>query len=92
MSNTNTATLNDIDIIGDFIDEEIAKPKKAHTRQTATKRIKIRSGVEVARDDYKRRKQQARKEIKRLRRMIKLQHMHIKQAKATYKIIKLSSK
>lgn len=78
----------------DFIEDEInaAKTTKAHTRKVATKtrRIKVRSSVEVARDEFKRAKRVHRAEVKKARRVIKQHHLLIKQARGTYKLIKLS--
>lgn len=82
--------IDDIDLIEDEINA--TKNKTAHTRKGATpkaKRIKVRSSVEVAKDEFKRAKRVHRAEIKRAKRVIKQHRLLIKQARGAYKLIKL---
>lgn len=81
--------LDDIDLIED----EIKATKSAHTRKGATARkIKVRSSVEVARDNYKAAKRVHKAQIKKLRQNIKTHKLMIRQAKTAYKIIKNNDK
>lgn len=75
----------------DFITDDINRTVKAHSRTTTNgKRIKVRSSVEVAKDDYKRAKALHKANIKKLKQNIKTYKLMIKQARNTYKLIKLS--
>ena len=83
---TKTEKLDDID----FITDEINSIKRSsHKRDVQGKKIKVRSSLEVAQDDYKKAKQTHLKEIKRLKSQIKQHKLMMKQAKNTLKIIKL---
>jgi hypothetical protein len=82
-------TADDIDFITDDINA-IKKSKVAHTRVTATKKIKVRSGLEVARDSYKATRKLHRQAIKSLKRAIKAHKLQVKQARNSYKLIKLN--
>ena len=85
---TTTAPLDDIDLITDDINRTL---KASHTRSSSTgRRIKVRSSVEVARDDYKRAKKLHKANIKKLKQNIKSHRLMIKQARNTYRLIKLS--
>ena len=81
--------LDDIDFIQDDI-EAIKKSKVAHKRQTATKKIRVRSGIEVALDNYRASRKLHRQAIKGLRRSIKTHKLMIKQARNNYRLVKLS--
>lgn len=83
--------MDDIDFITDEITKE-KQTKKAHSRKTETKRIKVRSSVEVAKDNFKQAKRLHRSQIKSLRRNIKTHKLMIRQARNTYRLIKLSNK
>lgn len=85
---TTTEPKDDIDFITDDINRTL---KASHTRNTQTgKRIKVRSSVEVAKDDYKRAKKLHKANIKKLKQNIKSHRLMIKQARNTYRLIKLS--
>ena len=72
---------------------ETTKIKKGHKRIMAnTKKIKVRSSVEVAKDNYKKAKQVHKDDIKGLRRNIRSHRLMIRQARNTYKIVKLQEK
>jgi hypothetical protein len=82
--------MDDIDYITDDI-EAIKKQNKAgHTRKTEAKRIKVRSSVEVARDNYRASKRLHRKAIRQLKRSIKTHKLQIRQARNTFKLVKLT--
>ena len=83
-------TLDDIDMI---YDEALAvkAPKKAHKRSTGSKHIKVRSSLEVAKDEYKSARNVHKAQIKRAKRAIKQHKLMIKQARGTYKLIRLSA-
>ena len=84
-------TLDDIDFITDEIND-IKQNKSSHKRQTAKKQIKVRSSVEVAKDERNRIRQLHKDAIKRLKLQISIHKLQIKQAKTNYKLIKLNSK
>lgn len=79
--------MDDIDFIEDEINAE--KTRKAHTRKVGKQKIVVRSSVEKAKDDYKEAKRIHKDKIRGLKRNIKTHKLMIKQAKNTYKIIKL---
>lgn len=74
-----------------FLEDDI-KTIKGHTRKTEGKKIKVRSSVQVAKDDKKRVYRIQKTNIKRLKRQIKLAKIMKKQAKNRYKVIKLEEK
>lgn len=76
--------MDDIDMITDEISNI-----KAHTRKHNGKRIKVRGTLDVARDDYRKARRLHRNNIKGLRTSIKAHKLMIKQARTTYKIIKM---
>lgn len=82
-------TADDIDFIHDDI-ESIKQSKIAHKRKLGVKHIKIRSGVEVSKDNYKASRKLHRNQIKSLKRSIKVHKLMIKQARDSYKLIKLN--
>lgn len=83
------AAIDDIDFITDDI-QSIKELKKAHTRTVSKKTIKIRSSVDKAKSDYKTAKQLHRNNIKSLHRNIRTHKLMIKQARNTYRLVKLS--
>lgn len=68
--------------------------KKAHKRKEATpkKTITVQSPDDRALTEYKRAKQLQRENIKRACRDIVSYHLLMKQARTTYKLMKLSNK
>lgn len=75
------AKLDDIDAIFEET-EAIKHPKKAHKRRSNSKTITVRSTLDIALDDYK--------EAKRIQKKnIKVARLLIKQAKNTYRLVKL---
>jgi len=88
----------------DFIEQDIIKVKKsAHTRKVEGKKIRVRSSVEKARDDYKLAKREHKNRIKAIkaqarlnariaRNNVKAHRNMIATAKTTYKAIKLAGK
>ena len=84
-------------------EDEVAKAKAGHTRKVGKKQIKIRSSVEVARDNYKQARKTHRAEIKALKAKMRLErriarnnikaHRNlIASAKTSYKAIKLADR
>lgn len=55
-------TADDIDTLFEEI-TEIKQPKKAHMRTVKGKKIKVRSGVQLARDEYKKARKHHREAI-----------------------------
>jgi hypothetical protein len=82
--------MDDIDYITDDIQAIKKQNKAGHTRKAETKRIKVRSSVEVARDNYRASKRLHRKAIKGLKNTIRIHKLQIRQAKDAYKLVKLS--
>ncbi|HWT40486.1 MAG TPA: hypothetical protein VN081_04460 [Dongiaceae bacterium] len=81
-------------------EDEMTKAKAGHTRKVQGKKIRVRSSVEVAKDNYKLAKRTHKAEIKKLkaqmrldikiaRNNIKAHRNLIASAKTTYKAIKL---
>ncbi len=69
--------------------------KSEHVRKGATpksKKIKVRGSVEVARDNYRNAKRLHRQQIRQLRANIASHKLMIKQAKTTYKLVKLADR
>lgn len=72
---------------------ETPRPKKiAHERNMVTKKTQVRSSVEKAKDDYKTTRQAHKNEIAKLRNQIKMHKLLMKQAKNSYKLVKLTNK
>lgn len=85
--------LEDEDINDLYLESEAIKATRtAHTRTSKTTKIKVRSSLEKARDDYKRAKRLQRDNIRRARQQIKSYKLLKKQARTTYRIIKLAQK
>lgn len=87
----NAATLDDINII--YEDAEVEKKKRlkrAHTKNVASKTIKVRSSVQEAKDDYKAAKKLHKASIALEKRKIKSYKILIQQARNSYRLIKLS--
>lgn len=85
--------MDDIDTIfieATNIKKQLPQMKKHHTRTNHTKQIKVRSSVEVAQDNYKATRRLQKANIKRAKQQIKSYKLLIKQARTTYKLIKLS--
>lgn len=83
--------MDDIDTIFEEA-TALKQPKKAHKRTTGEKIIKVKSSVEAARASYKAARKQHRASIKRLKRDIKSHRLMIKQARGTYRLIKMQEK
>ena len=79
--------LDEIDLI---TDEITALTKPAHSRKVGKKTIKVRSSVEVAKDNYKAAKRLQRANIKRARQNVRSYKLLIKQARNTFKLVKLN--
>lgn len=71
---------------------ELKQPKRAHKRTTGKKTVKVKSSVEAARASYKATRKQHCASIKRLKRDIKSHRLMIKQARGTYRLIKMQEK
>ncbi len=94
------------DILDQLIDEtetELIKAKSGHKRSIGTRKIKVRSSTEVAKDNYKQAKRVHKLEIKRIKAKMRLDRKIAKNnikahrniiatAKTTYKAIKLAGK
>jgi len=75
----------------DFIEDEINKVKKAHTRKlSSNKTTKVRSSRDIAKDDFKQAKALHKAHIQRAKQNIKTHKLMIKQARNTYKLFKLT--
>ena len=77
----------------DFIETPLPTKKAQKRGGSLTKKAtKVRSSVDKAKDDYKLAKAGHKAEIKKLRDQIKTHKLLIKQAKTTYKLVKLANK
>lgn len=75
----------------DFIEDDIKQIKKSHTRKVEGKKIRVRGGFEVARDNYRAAKRLQKANIKQSKRDIKSYKLLKKQAKNAYKLVKLAN-
>lgn len=97
--NSNTKTtkqkgdnMDDTDIDNLYIEATAEKTKQEHKRKVGKNKIKVRSSVQVARDDFHNAKRLQKLNIKQAKRNIKSYKMLIKQARNTYKLVKLANK
>lgn len=82
--------MDDIDELYMDIEKDKATTVKAHTRKLGTKKIKVRSSLEVAKDNFKSAKRIHKAQIKSLKRNIATHKLMIKQARNTWRLVKLS--
>lgn len=85
----NIATLDDIDLIHDDINDISAKHvKKAHTRTLENKRkIKVKSSYEVGRDNYKNTKKLINNRLRDYKKQVKYSKLTLRKAKLEYKLL-----
>ena len=83
--------MDDIDTL--FIEAKTIKATKpAHLRQLGKKTIRVKSSIEKAKDDFKRAKHIQRQNVLSAKNNIKSYRLLIKQARNTYKLVKLANK